>query len=147
MLLGMLTHARRLYEAGATFSALADQIHMPASTLKGLFRSLGFPVRPRGRVPRPARTAYERRHATARPAVQVAPDARGRLRIPCRSREERSVRAWTSAELRAIEVEIAARRVQWVRRGRSGLPEPTRATWQAAGIAFVMAMRRLRAAA
>jgi hypothetical protein len=42
---------------------------------------------------------------------------------------------------------MAAGRVTYADRGRSGLPErQRRQDWQAAGIAFVIAMKRLRAA-
>jgi hypothetical protein len=144
-----LTACRIAYERdGASYRELGAQYGCSHSTIRALLAAVGVQSRPVGwphwkRPPQPEPEAPQ-----ARPAVEVAPDVTGRLRIPWRSREERRVRDWTAAERRAIAVEVAAGRVMVAPRGRSGLPErPSRQDWTAAGVAFHRAMRRLREAA
>jgi hypothetical protein len=105
---------------------LADQLRVPASTLKGLFRSLGIPVRPRGRVPHLPQP--ELAQPQPQPVVvEVAQDVI-------------TVRAW-AARSSPRSSKLAAGRVVYAPRGRSGLPErPSIAEWTAAGIAFRLAL-------
>jgi hypothetical protein len=141
-----LTTARRLYERdGLTYRALADQFGVAMSTIRTLLVAVGVTSRPEGfqRQPQPQPAPAP----PPRPTVEIVPDVSGRLRIPMRTPRERRLRRWTAPELAALAVEIASGRVMHAPRGRLGLPErQTRQNWQAAGIALVMAMRRLRAA-
>jgi hypothetical protein len=140
-----LTAARRAYETGATFQALADQHGVSKTTMIKLLRSVGvtsravgWPKRPKSDPPRPQ----------PRPAVEIVPDVTGRLRIPLRTPEERRCRAWLPAELAAIAYEIRAGRFTIAPRGRSGLPEKISASvWEAARFSFWLALQRVKAAA
>jgi hypothetical protein len=137
--------ARLAYEAGATYRDLAEQFGVAMSTIRTLLVAVGVTSRPEGfqRQPQPEPAPAP----PPRPAVEISPDVSGRLRIPMRTPEERRLRRWTAPELQAIGIEIALGQVIRAPRGRSGLPERQRPRdWQAAGIAFIMAMRRLRAA-
>jgi transposase-like protein len=132
--------ARLAYEAGATYRDLAEQFGVAMSTIRTLLVAVGVTSRPEGfqRQPQPEPAPAP----PPRPAVEISPDVSGRLRIPMRTPEERRLR-----ELQAIGIEIALGQVIRAPRGRNGLPERQRPRdWQAAGIAFIMAMRRLRAA-
>jgi hypothetical protein len=143
-----VTAARVAYEQGASYRELGQWYGVAHDTIARMLKAVGVVSRPVGwphwkRPPQPAPEAPR-----TRPAVEIAPDVTGRLRIPLRTAEERRLRSWTSAERRAIEVEIAAGRVQRVRRGRSGLPErPSIAERQAANIAFWRALQEIKAAA
>jgi hypothetical protein len=146
-----LTAARRAYEAGATFQALADQLGVSYSCIRGLLVALGCVSRPRGfeRGTRPRKAPPRPRtppRPQPRPAVEIIP-APGRLRIPLRTPEQRRVRDWLPAELQAIAYELAAGRFVVIRRGRSGLPESSTATWDAARFAFYIAMQKVKRAA
>jgi hypothetical protein len=78
--------------------------------IRALLVTVGVASRPEGfqrrQPPEPAPAPLPR------PAVEIAPDVTGRLRIPMRTPEERRLSAWTVPELRAIEVELRAGRVQ-----------------------------------
>jgi hypothetical protein len=143
-----LAAARQLYERdGLTYQALADRFGVGKATIRPLLVAVGRASRPVGWPQRP-RPALPAEQPQPSPAAAIRYDFTGRLRIPCRSAAERRVRVWTSAELQAIEVELAAGRMQRVRRGRSGLPErPSIWQRQAAEISFYRALQRVKQAA
>jgi hypothetical protein len=84
-----LTAARRAYEAGQSYQALADQHGVSKTTMIGLLRSVGVTSRPVGW---PKRPKSEPPRPQPRPAVEIAPDVTGRLRIPLRTPEQRRCR-------------------------------------------------------
>jgi hypothetical protein len=106
-----------------------------------MLRAVGVTARPVGFQPRPS-------PPPPRPVVEIVPDVTGRLRIPCRTREERrSGHWWTPAERQAIEVEIAAGRVQRIPRGRSAYKDGRKIFSPGTTYDFLIAMKRLREAA
>jgi transposase-like protein len=123
-----LAAARQAYEAGASYRELRSRYGTSNSTIRVMLAAVGV--------------------TPPQPAVEITPDVTGRLRIPWRTREERRMRRWTPAERQAIAVELAAGRVQRVRRGRSGLPErPSIAQRRDAEISFWRVLQRVKAAA
>jgi hypothetical protein len=142
-----LTAARLAYESGASYRDLGERYGCSHSAMRAMLAATGVTSRAVGWPKRP-RSAPPAEQPRARPAVAITSDITGRLRIPTRTTAERRLRAWTAAERRAIEVELAAGRVQRVRRGRSGLPErPSIAQRRDAEIGFYRALQRVKAAA
>jgi transposase len=133
-----LATARRLYEVdGLSHRAIAARFGVAHATIGALLRAAGATSRPVGNP------NFRSQAPPPRPAVEIAPDARGRLRIPWRTPEERRLRRWTAAELQAIDVELRAGRVQRVRHRGSGNPR-----WHpGASFEFIVALKRLKAAA
>jgi hypothetical protein len=141
-----LTAARQLYEQGQSYRDLGARFGCSHSTIRALLTAVGCASRPVGWPQRPPQPAPPQ--PRPRPAVEIAPDFTGRLRIPCRTREERRLRAWTAAERQAIAVELAADRVTVARRGQSGLPERRSIYYHdAARFAFWMALQKVKRAA
>jgi transposase-like protein len=139
-----LAAARQAYEAGASYRELRSRYGTSNSTIRVMLAAVGVTSRPQGWPPRPKSEPAP----PPQPAVEITPDVTGRLRIPWRTREERRMRRWTPAERQAIAVELAAGRVQRVRRGRSGLPErPSIAQRRDAEISFWRVLQRVKAAA
>jgi hypothetical protein len=124
--------------AGLSAHEIARKHAVPRHRVNAFLRQHGLARAPRQRVVKPlgSRVTNLQAHHRRKPP----------MKIPMRTPEERRLRRWTGPELAAIAQALRAGRVTFAPRGRSGLPEPSRATWQAAGIAFVTAMRRLRAA-
>jgi hypothetical protein len=142
-----LTEARRAYEAGQSYRALGSQYGVNHKTVRVMLAATGVTSRPMGWPQRP-RSAPAAGLPQPCPAVEIAPDVTGRLRIPLRTPEERRCRAWTAAELQAIGYELRAGRFVVIGRGRSGLHERiSPAVWDAARFAFWLALQKVRRAA
>ena len=113
-----LSQARRAYEFGVSYQALADRHGISKATMIAMLRSVGVVWRPVG---------FQRLRPVVvqqpRPVVEPAPDAFGLLRIPCRTSEERRVPAWTPPERQAIDQALRAGLAQRAVIGRLGPPE------------------------
>jgi hypothetical protein len=138
-----LTAAWLAYEAGASYRELGARFGTSHSTIRVLLTATGVQSRPVGFQPR----QLQPEPPQPRSAVAIVSDITGRLRIPWRTAAERRLRRWTAAELQAIAVELRVGRVQRVRRGRSAYSEGRRIFHPGPSYAFVMAMKRLKAAA
>jgi transposase len=123
--------ARQLYVDGLASREIAARFGVSGPTIVALLRSVGVDIRPRnypGRVrPKllqpPEPPTLPEVPEPEQPAVVIPITAVTRLCVPCRTAAERWSRCWTVAERQAVEIELAAGRVQHVRHGRSGLPE------------------------
>jgi hypothetical protein len=125
--------------AGLSAHQIAAKHRLPRYRVNALLRVHGLTRAPRQRVLEPLGAKVTNRQAFLR--------RRPPLVIPLRTPAERRVKAWTAAELGAIEYEIAAGRFKVIARGVSGRREDDKPWWAGPTFEFCIAMQRVRAAA
>jgi hypothetical protein len=120
-----LTAARLAYEAGASYRALGERFGCAMSTIRALLVAVGVTSRPEGF--QPCQPQLEPA-PPPRPAVEIAPDVTGRLRIPCRTAAERSPSSsWPGASRSPA---VASLGCPIASAGRTGRRPALRSSWR-----------------